>query len=86
MKITPLASEFFGILASAVKMSRGYMAYIGGCVSKSRIVKLTALTRLKMRSYFALYKVVVYCERCNVYGLGTTHNTCIRFCKLGTST
>ena len=41
-----MASEFVGILASVVKTSRGYMTYIGGCVSKSRIVKLTALTRL----------------------------------------
>ena len=45
-EITPMASEFVGILASVVKTSRGYMTYIGGCVSKSRIVKVTALTRL----------------------------------------
>ena len=46
MKISPMALEFVGILASVVKTSRGYMTYIGGCACKSRIVKLTALTRL----------------------------------------
>ena len=40
MKITPMASEFVGIVASVVKTSRGYMTYIGGCASKSHIVKL----------------------------------------------
>ena len=39
MKITLMASAIVGILASVVKTSRGYMTYIGGCVSKSRIVK-----------------------------------------------
>ena len=43
MKITLMASELVGTLASVVKMSRGYMTYIGGCVGKSRIVKFTAL-------------------------------------------
>ena len=28
MKITPMASEFVGILASVVKTSRGYMTYM----------------------------------------------------------
>ena len=46
MKITPIASELFGILASVVKMSRDYMAYIDGCVSKSHIVKLPGSKRL----------------------------------------
>ena len=32
-----MASEFVDILASVVKTSRGYMTYIGGCVSKSRM-------------------------------------------------
>ena len=31
MKITPIASEFIGILASVVKMYLGYIVYIGGC-------------------------------------------------------
>ena len=39
MKITPVASEFIGILASVVKMYRGYIVYIGGCVTESRIFK-----------------------------------------------
>ena len=30
MKITPIASEFIGILASVVKMYRGYIVYIAG--------------------------------------------------------
>ena len=30
MKITPIASEFIGILASVVKMYQGYIVYIGG--------------------------------------------------------
>ena len=32
------------VFASVVKTSRGYMTYIGGCVSKSRIVKLKNTT------------------------------------------
>ena len=98
MKITPMASEFVGILASVVKTSLGYMTYIGGCVSKSRIVKLTALTRHGFVILRSLNEVlVVYVMTSNVYGLGTTLSgnqrylwweltvACIRFCKLGTT-
>ena len=65
MKITPMASEFVGILASVVKTSRGYMTYISGCVSKSRIVKLTSLF---IRSTSSIHDVI------NVYALGTTRS------------
>ena len=52
MKITPMASEFAGIFASVVKTSRGYMTYIGGCVSKSRIAYCTDTTRIGPTSLF----------------------------------
>ena len=47
MKITSMASDFVGILASVVKTSRGYMTYIGGCVSKSRMKVSPIASRLE---------------------------------------
>ena len=58
MKITPMASEFVGILASVVKASRGYMTYIGGCVRKSRIVKLTDSDRQGCRDISRLHRLL----------------------------
>ena len=48
MNITPIASEFIGILASGVKLYRGYIVYIGG---KYTTVPLTRkVTNLARRS------------------------------------
>ena len=58
MKIIPMASKFVGIVASVVKTSQDYMTFIDGCVSKSRVVKLTALTRLGQVILRSLYEVL----------------------------
>ena len=51
MKITPMASEFVGILASVVKTSQGYMTYIGVVLANHKAY-CTVTTRIGHTSLF----------------------------------
>ena len=63
-----MASEFTGIFASVVKTSRGYMTFIGGCVSKSRIAYCTDTTRIGPTSLFIRSTSSIH-QMCTVWAL-----------------
>ena len=48
MKITPIASEFIGILASVVKMYRGYIVYHRWLGWQISILYLTGLKMIRL--------------------------------------